>query len=77
MATSRRDCSLEPAACGQLQKAVPREPRAAWTVSRAPDQNGEQTWIRLPRPSDTGVLGGPQEHHIHREVLLSEGKSPC
>ncbi|XP_065793248.1 uncharacterized protein [Muntiacus reevesi] len=63
------DCPLPPGVSAlpslkrpltELEKAVPREPRAAWTESRAPDQNGEQTWIRPPRPSDTGVLGGPR-----------------
>lgn len=60
MATSQCDCSPEPTACGQLERAVPRELRAACTVSRVPDQKGEETWIRLPWPSDSGGVGGPR-----------------
>lgn len=49
---------------------MPRELRAACTVSRVPDQKGEETWIRLPRPSDTGGVGGPRSTPYPRKCCF-------
>ena len=77
MAASQQDCSLEPAACCQLERAV----------ARASSGLCAQCWERQVRRVGRDGLGfpgsqtqgywGSQKHDVHQEVLLSEGKSPC